>query len=84
MVLRDYLHHQLALRTLIHETMLSQTAFNFSCALHRLGYCFSGLRLLPLFGLLVFLAYNSCVGSASSYCFVRVLCRIGGAVLFRS
>ncbi len=49
--------------------MLIQTAFNFSSVIQRLVCRFSGLRLLALRWLLVFLASSPCVASASSYRF---------------
>ena len=49
--------------------MLIQTAFNFSSVIQRLVCRFSGLRLLALRWLLVFLASSPCVAIASSYRF---------------
>ena len=49
--------------------MLIQTAFNFSSVIQRWVCRFSGLRLLALRWLLVFLASSPCAASASSYFF---------------
>ena len=49
--------------------MLIQTAFNFSSVIQRWVCRFSGLRLLALRWLLVFLASSPCAASATSYHF---------------
>ena len=65
--------------------MFIQTAFSFSNAVQRWVCRFSGLRLVALRWFVVFLASGPCVASASSYRFCSaVLCRLGGAALFRS